>query len=86
MEAELKIEGEEASALASELADLTGESVAAAVTEALRERLQRERQVRDRQARLERVLALAAEIRQHMEHPLPSSDHSWLYDENGLPG
>jgi len=86
METELKIEGEEASALASELADLTGESVAAAVTEALRERLQRERQVRDRQARLERVLALAAEIRQHMEHPLPSSDHSWLYDENGLPG
>jgi antitoxin VapB len=81
MEAALKIESKEASTLASELAELTGENVDTAVTTAIRERLERERDARDRRARLERVRALAAEIRQHMDHPLPSSDHSWLYDE-----
>jgi hypothetical protein len=85
MEEVLKIEDDEASALASELAELTGEGLNAAVTIAIRERLERERKARDREVRLQRVRALAAEIRQHMEHPLPGSDHSWLYDEDGLP-
>jgi antitoxin VapB len=85
METDLKIESDEASALAGELAELTGESLDAAVTAAIRERLERERDARDRRPRLERVRVLAAEIRQHIEHPLPSSDHSWLYDQDGLP-
>ena len=85
MDRELRIDSDEASALAAELAEVTGENLDSAVTTAIRERLERERQARDREARLRRVLALAAEIREHMEHPLPSSDHSWLYDEDGLP-
>ena len=85
MDRGLRIDSEEASALAAELAEVTGENLDSAVTTAIRERLERERQTRDRGVRLRRVLALAAEIRENMEHPLPSSDHSWLYDEDGLP-
>ena len=85
MDRGLRIDSEEASALAAELAEVTGENLDSAVTTAIRERLERERQTRDRGVRLRRVLALAAEIRENMEHRLPSSDHSWLYDEDGLP-
>ena len=49
--------------------------------EAVQERLKRER---ERKAKLDRLMALAAEIRAHMTEPV-SSDHGWLYDENGLP-
>ncbi len=81
METELRIRNEEASMLAGELAQLTGESVDEAVTHAIRQRLERER---ERTARFNRIMELAAEIRAHMWEPV-SSDHSWLYDENGLP-
>ena len=42
----------------------------------------REREVRERS---DRILAIAADIRSHFKLPLPSSDHSFLYDEDGLP-
>ncbi|MBV9735626.1 MAG: type II toxin-antitoxin system VapB family antitoxin [Acidisphaera sp.] len=82
---QLNIKSDEAYALASELSGLTGESLTAAVTTALRERLDRERRRRDRNERLRKVLAIAADIRSHLGEPLPSSDHDWLYDERGLP-
>lgn len=82
---QIKIEGDEAYAMAAELAGLTGESVDAAVVEAVRLRLEQERRKHDRDEMLRDVLAIAAEIREHMGHPLPSSDHSWLYGEDGLP-
>lgn len=85
MDTELTVRNQDASTLASELAQLTGESVDDAVTSAIRQRLERERETHEREARLQRVRALAAEIRMHMQHPLPSSDHSWLYDGHGLP-
>ena len=84
MGAQLNIKGEDAYRLASELAALTGESLTAAVTVALRERLERERRERDIETRRRRLTELATEIRAHMREPV-SSDHSWLYDENGLP-
>ena len=60
----LSIKTEEADRLARELAGLTGETMTAAVTEALRERLAR---VRERRAagpdRGERLLGFAEEIR-----------------------
>ena len=31
------------------------------------------------------LLAIAARVRSHLIEPLPSSDHSWLYGEDGLP-
>lgn len=68
--------------LAEELAALTGLSVADAVAKAITDQLAREREAK---ARFNRIMAVAAEIRSHMQHPLPSSDHSWIYGEDGLP-
>jgi antitoxin VapB len=82
---QLNIKSDDAYALATRLSELTGESLTSVVTTALRERLEREEKLRDRAARKARIMAIAAEIREHMDKPLPSSDHSWLYDENGLP-
>ena len=31
------------------------------------------------------ILAIAAEIRSHFKRPFPTSDHSDLYGEDGLP-
>jgi antitoxin VapB len=72
---------DEAARLANELAELTGETVEAAVVRAVRERLEREKEVRKKVAD---IMAIAAEIRAHVE-PGTTSDHSWLYDEDGLP-
>ena len=69
-------------ALAEELAMLTGESLEAAVVEALRLRIIKERQLHDR---LARVMSIAAEIRAHKTGPMPSADMAEFYDENGLP-
>jgi antitoxin VapB len=85
MGTQLNIKSDDAYVLASRLAELTGESLTTAVTTALRERLEREERLRARAARSARLLAIAADIRSHMEGPLPPSDHRWLYDENGLP-
>lgn len=76
--AQLNIKSEETYRLATELAALTGESLTTAVTEALRERLEREMHARDRAARRGRLAALAAEIRASMRAGA-SSDHAWLY-------
>lgn len=82
---QLNIKSDDAYQLASKLAELTGESLTAAVTEALRERLSRETRVRERDDRMARVRAITADIRSHLRHPLPSSNHDWLYDDKGLP-
>ena len=81
----LHVQSEKAAFLASEHAALTGTSVASAVTDALRPRLEEDRRKRDRNERIDRILDIASDIRAHMRHPLPTSDHSDLYDENGLP-
>jgi antitoxin VapB len=85
MGTQLNIKSDDAYALATRLAEMTGESLTTAVTVALRERLEREERQRARKARADRLLAIAADIRAQMSPPLPSSDHRWLYDENGLP-
>jgi len=82
MDAVLTIESDEAVRLAEQLAALTGESVQDAVTHALRARLEHQRAAKQRAAD---ILAIAAEIRSHLHEPLPESDHSWLYGEDGLP-
>lgn len=81
---QLNIKSDDAYALASELAQLTGESLTGAVTRVLREAVEQEKRRRDRDAKIAELLAIAAEIRAHMQ-PGTTSDHSWLYDENGLP-
>lgn len=82
MEGHIRTQDETAHAMASELAELTGESL----DQAVRLRLEQERRKQhDREQMLRKVKAITAEMRAHMGHPLPTSDHSWLYNERGLP-
>jgi antitoxin VapB len=84
MGAQLNIKSEDAYRLASRLAELTGESLTSVVTKALQAELDREERQRDLKVRVDRVMAIAKDIRAHMREPV-SSDTSWMYDENGLP-
>ena len=81
----LNIKSEEAHRLAQELARLTGESLTAAVTEAVRERLDRVRC--ERTVRLaDRLLAAGKDCAAHLKEPFRTVDHAdLLYDETGLP-
>jgi antitoxin VapB len=81
----LNIKNPEAQRLARELAALTGESMTAAVTEAVRERLARVR--RERQPpRAAHLLAIGKDCAVHLKGPSRSIDHAdLLYGANGLP-
>jgi len=88
MGAQLRIDSDETYGLAAELASLRGESIGDAVTRALREALERDRKTRgEEEARkqqieekIARVSAIAADMRRDLPHPLPLSDHNYLYD------
>ena len=81
----MNIKNEEAHRLAVELAELTGESLTAAVTQALRERLERVRQT-GREGLAERLLAIGRDCASHLAEPFRSIEHGdLLYDERGLP-
>jgi antitoxin VapB len=80
----LNIKNDEAHRLASELAQLTGESVTSAVTLALRERLARER----RRSRADRVAASLMKIGSEfaaLADTGRSPDQILGYDDQGLP-
>jgi antitoxin VapB len=80
----LNIKNPEAHRLAQELAALTGESMAAAVTESVRERLARIRQQREPLAA--RLLAIGKDCAAHLKEPARSIDHAnLLYGADGLP-
>lgn len=81
----LNIKSEEAQKLAHELASLTGESMTAAVTEAVRERLERLRNQRGR-GLAERLMQIGKDCAARLKEPYRSKDHGeLLYDEKGLP-
>ncbi len=82
---QLNIKSEDGYRLATELSVLTGESLTAAVTEALRERLEREHRLRDRAAKLTRLRALAAEIRASLRPQPAGVDRLFMFDESGHP-
>jgi antitoxin VapB len=84
MGGQLDIKSEDAYRLASRLAELTGESLTSVVTRALQAELEREERQRDLKTRVDRIMAIAKEIRAHMREPV-TSDTSCMYDENGLP-
>ncbi len=79
---QLNIKTDEAYRLAAELAALTGESLTAAVTAALRERLGNARRERDRALLRLRLASIAAEIRASLK---PATALDQLYDASGLP-
>lgn len=81
----LNIKDGQTQQLAQELAELTGESMAVAVTEAVRERLDRVRRERGN-GLVERLLQIGKDCAAHLKPPYRTSDHSeLLYDEQGLP-
>ena len=82
----LNIKNDEAHRLAKQLAKLTGESMATAVTVAVRERLDRVRRKQEKPSKAERILQIARECGPLWKEPYRSIDHGdLLYDEKGLP-
>jgi antitoxin VapB len=74
----MNIKNKEAHQLTEELAKLTGESLTAAVTEAVRERLDRVRQAKG--------VNLGKDCAAHLKKPFSTIDHGeMLYDDRGLP-
>jgi len=81
----LNIKDEKTHRLARELAHLTGESMTAAVGEAIRERLERVRG-RSKKDMAERLLEIGRECAAHLKEPYKSLDiDELLYDEKGMP-
>ena len=81
----LNIKNEETHRLAQELATLTGKSMTAAVTEAVRERLDRLRRAND-VSLADRLVEIGRDCAAHLKEPFRSADHGeLLYDDHGLP-
>jgi antitoxin VapB len=81
----LNIKSAETHELVRELAALTGETQTAAVTIAVRERLERIRHLREA-GLADRLLAIGADTARRLHEPYRSADHGdLLYDERGLP-
>ncbi len=82
----LNIKNDETCKLASDLAQLTGETKTGAITVALRERLERERRQRGLVTRARELRAIAERCARLMG-PGPSAvEHGdLLYDDQGLP-
>jgi antitoxin VapB len=80
----LNIKNEEVHRQARELASLTGESMTVAVSEAIRERLERVRS--SKKEVFERIMEIAKECGPLWKEPYRSIDHGeLLYDEKGMP-
>ncbi len=80
----LNIKDPEAHHLAQALAKATGETMTRAVTEALRDRLQRVRRHRGGEANVLELLAIGRRCARSLNGP--AIDHgALLYDERGIP-
>lgn len=84
--AALNIKNEQTYELAKKLADITGESLTEAVTQAVRERLARVERP-DPEERLRRIMEIADRAAPGFVEPYRSMDHGDLLydDETGLP-
>jgi antitoxin VapB len=85
---QLNIKSDEAYALATRLAELTGENRTTAVTDLLREKVTELERKQDAQERVKRVMAIAAEMRAEILKNGHSLDFNTdeLYDpDTGLP-
>jgi antitoxin VapB len=81
----LNIKNEETQKLVQELAKLTGESMTAAITEAVRERLDRVR-AEHGTSLADRLVKIGKDCAVHLQEPYRSVDHGeLLYNEKGLP-
>ena len=81
----LNIKNDQTQRLVKQLTTLTGETMTEAVTEAVRERLER---IRSQQGAglADHLLAIGKDCAAHLRDPFRSTDHGeLLYDEQGLP-
>ena len=82
----LNMKNEEIRQLASESAQLTGETMTGAITLALKERLERERRVRSVEARVRELHAIGQRCARLLRDGPSAVEHGdLLYDECGLP-
>jgi antitoxin VapB len=81
----LNIRNEQTEQLASALAKLTGETKTEAVTQALRERLERVRRARARKRLADELDEIALHCSARALRDQRSADEILGYDENGLP-
>ena len=81
----MNIKNQEAERLTKELTSLTGESLTAAITEAVRERLAR-LQGTQGMSLANRLVAIGNDCASRLKEPFRSVDHgNLLYDDRGLP-
>jgi antitoxin VapB len=81
----MNIKNDEAQRLAHELSALTGESLTAAITEAVRERLARLERSRGT-GLADRLVRIGKDCAAQLKEPFRSAEHGdILYDERGLP-
>lgn len=81
----MNIKNERTQKLARELAKRTGESLTAAVTEALEERLARVRSIAG-EGLADRLVKIGEDCGARLREPFRTIDHgTLLYDEKGLP-
>ena len=82
----LNIKDDETCRLAGELARLTGETMTGAITVALRQRLAREKRLRNADARVEELLAIGRRCAESLGPGPSAMEHGdLLYDDRGLP-
>ena len=82
----LNIKNEEAHRMATELARVRGTTVTRAVTEALRNELEREKRLCGEKPLATQLLEIGRRCAAHMREPASSGDHAEiLYDGAGLP-
>lgn len=84
----LNIKNKKAHQLAAKLAKLTGETMTEAVTQALRERVERVQKERSQKEEglAEKLVAIGKDVASRLKEPYLTADHAdLLYDENGLP-
>ena len=80
----LNIKDPETHLLASALAEETGETMTHAVTEAIRERLERIRQKQKQEATVDDLLAIGGRCASNLKGK-PVDHAAFLYDDRGLP-
>jgi antitoxin VapB len=81
----MNIKNPETQRLVEELAANTGESLTAAITVAVRERLERLRR-KTKTGLAEHLLAIGQDCASRLQEPFRSADHGeLLYDDRGLP-
>jgi antitoxin VapB len=83
----LNIKNKETYNLIEQLARTTGENMTEAVTEAVREKLDRVRRQRNKRTGLaKRLVEIGKDCAAHLKEPYRSIDHGeLLYDDKGLP-